>query len=104
MGNQLSAPPRFQPEHLQELQKVVFKQSLGGPTSSERGAELPGLHVTPACAAGGGRFLRTVQCIHDEAGLVVIKARSIPWVGTCMREPHVSAPRCTGLLQTRGEC
>ena len=29
MGNQLSAPPRFQPEHLQELDKVVYKQSLG---------------------------------------------------------------------------
>ena len=29
MGNQLSAPPRFQPEHLQELNKVVYKQSLG---------------------------------------------------------------------------
>ena len=64
MGNQLSAPPRFQPEHLQELQdrpnsqvagvnrsQVVYKQSLGGarahcalapPASSSAALELTG--------------------------------------------------------------
>ncbi|KAK9806003.1 hypothetical protein WJX73_003643 [Symbiochloris irregularis] len=50
MGNQLSQPQRFAPENLQELPRVVFKQGLGG-----------------------GRLLKTVLCIHDEAGLVVVK-------------------------------
>jgi hypothetical protein len=30
-----------------------------------------------ACAAGGGRFLRTLLCVHDEVGPVVVKASTV---------------------------
>ena len=29
MGNQLAQPQKFQPEHLQELPNVVYKQTFG---------------------------------------------------------------------------
>ncbi|KAK9863176.1 hypothetical protein WJX84_011949 [Apatococcus fuscideae] len=50
MGNQLAQPQRLQPEHLAELPNVVLKDTLGG-----------------------GRFLKTLLCVHDEGGLVVVK-------------------------------
>ncbi|BDA42626.1 probable phosphoinositide 3-kinase regulatory subunit 4 [Coccomyxa sp. Obi] len=50
MGNQLSQPQKLQPEHLAEVPKVVLKENLGG-----------------------GRFLKTLLCLHDDGGLVVVK-------------------------------
>ncbi|KAK9817197.1 hypothetical protein WJX72_010933 [[Myrmecia] bisecta] len=50
MGNQLAQPQRLQPEHLAELPNLVLKDTIGG-----------------------GRFLKTLLCVPDEGGLVVVK-------------------------------
>lgn len=78
MGNQLAQPQKLQPEHLAELPKVVMKDSLG---------KYPWLRgclveiVYCFCFTlihflkipGNGRFLKTVSCVHDDGGLVVVK-------------------------------
>ncbi|MEW5319537.1 MAG: hypothetical protein WDW38_010682 [Sanguina aurantia] len=50
MGNVLAQPAKLQPDLLSEIPNVVLKDTLGG-----------------------GRFMKTLLCVHDEGGLVVVK-------------------------------
>ena len=61
MGNQLSAPPRFQPEHLQELNKVVYKQSLGRPNT---------------CILASAALYVTLGCKYQSQSLWICRRRS----------------------------
>lgn len=93
MGNQLSQPQKLQPEHLAEVPKVVLKENLGkligGPLDTLC-TEITYLYRVTTFAmyckrlavikpnrlgdhAGGGRFFKTLQCLHDDGGLVVVK-------------------------------
>lgn len=79
MGNQLAQPQRFQPEHLQELPKVVYKHTLGRQCSPDLAEPRTATSSADTkLPSGGGRVLKTVLCIHDQAGLVVVKVRVLP--------------------------
>lgn len=97
MGNVLAQPSRVPADPLADLPNVVLKETLGMlqrclqdtlcagrlVCSSDAFEVLP--HFSePAwptiwqnmyCFTGGGRFLKTLLCLHDEGGLVVVKAR-----------------------------
>jgi len=59
MGNQLSAQP--------------LKQSA---SPGDVLAEVP--QVTYKATLGGGRFLKTVRCVHDDGGELVVKVTPSP--------------------------
>lgn len=81
MGNQLAQPARLQPEVLADLQGVVYKETLGMVVRILLSRTRCRLHsLQPQAsnahwhfALGGGRFLKTLLCVHDDGGLVVVK-------------------------------
>ena len=76
MGNQLSQPQKLQPEHLAEVPKVVLKENLGAHRYNHPLTALLLEGISPRmwnASAGGGRFLKTLLCLHDDGGLVVVK-------------------------------
>lgn len=89
MGNQLAQPARLQPEVLADLQGVVYKETLGACIVGGMSASC--CRATHSCRClqtntpGGGRFLKTLLCVHDDGGLVVVKVR---WCTYTWLVPH----------------
>ncbi len=80
MGNQLAQPQKLQAEHLAEVPKVVLKDNLGAFSClccPWYVVSVGRAHTSCMCARpGGGRFLKTLHCIHDDGGArVVVKVR-----------------------------
>jgi hypothetical protein len=88
MGNQLAAPSKPGVEHAGELLNTVVKETMGeqwwrgcaavGSAAHPRThAPLDTRATPPTCTlhkrSGGGRLLKTLLCVHDNGGLVVVK-------------------------------
>ena len=76
MGNQLAQPQKLQPEHLAEIPNVVLKENLGMQRSGKKNSCSGLSNISMPCCAGGGRFLKSLLCVHDEGGQVVVKVGS----------------------------
>ena len=89
MGNHLATPARPAPaiDLVAEVPNVVFKEALGASGwgwggvvgwwawRAGRGHARPDAPPHPRLSPpGGGRLLKSMLCIHDDAGLVVVKA------------------------------
>jgi hypothetical protein len=83
MGNQLAPPSKPGVEHSAELLNAVFKETLGEQLPVFRlcvqgmQAALDAELLLPPCScAGPGRLLKSLLCLHDNGGLVVVKVWS----------------------------
>lgn len=81
MGNVLAQPlSKAQPAILGDLPVVTLKDTLGASFQLGCMPLQESCHITGTVAQiltlvlpGGGRFLKTLLCVHDEGGLVVVK-------------------------------
>lgn len=74
MGNQLAPPSKQGVEHSTELLNVVFKETLGEDARPVRMyIQQAGCLTCMCCCAGPGRLLKSLLCLHDNGGLVVVK-------------------------------
>lgn len=89
MGNVLAQPTKLQLDLLAEVPNVVYKDTLSkwvvrpsclAELRHSRLSLVLGAALTFALvfvfASDGGRFLKTLLCVHDEGGLVVVKVRN----------------------------
>jgi hypothetical protein len=109
MGNQLAPPSKTGVEHSAELLNVVFKETLGEVAAAweQQGhAYTPCPHALLTCAhlhawcclAGPGRLLKSLLCLHDNGGLVVVKvsSRGLKPMSWCCKSRGQSC--CSGWL------
>jgi hypothetical protein len=100
MGNQLAQPSKPPSEHLTELPNVVLKDSLG--VCAEAASSMAIVSRFPLYP-GGGRFLKTLLCVHDEGGLVVVKVRMQSRPSITLSQAHRIHYCSIGVLQTGRE-
>ena len=96
MGNQLGVPARPTPDMVAEVPGLVFKEALGecvGEAGARQGqrqrgppTDRPPTHSLSLTHTGGGRVLKSALCVHDDAGLVVVKVRE--FVCVCVGSGH----------------